>query len=574
MSRFSKLSYKLFLLVLLPLIALFVSGLISYRSIKHIINQTEQTLYNRCYQSNDSLLNADRDMYQASIGLHILAYTSRKTDAFKNAIQMYQENLGQAKERVIKTQEILASHMDELPAHPKTNRTAVEEFQSYSQFIDRWAKKSDALISGLSSGSKTQAQFIDELTSAEADFEAARSALNEVEEILVNYADDTMVTNQKMANTSMLWIVLIGLCAGLVALALAYTFIRKIVKSIKENIGQGLKQMSDGNLTVEFSVDSQDEIGAMAVDLNQMRESLAMLIVKTKETSRRVKNGMNEIAAGNQDLSQRTQEQAASLEEVASTVEEISSSIQQTAANSNQADEISRQTMNTVQEGEAAVEETAEAMRQITTSSKQVGEIIKVVNDIAFQTNLLALNAAVEAARAGDQGRGFAVVAAEVRNLAGRTTESSKEIEKLIKESVERVERGNALVQRCAEILKQIVENTKHTSDVIGEITTSIREQSSASKQIQTTIEQLNMVTQQNAALVQEIASSSESLNGEARSLSDTVAVFKIKGKTLEIEEEETKKAESGRRILDSTKKLTDKVGLAKRFTDDDFKSF
>ncbi len=185
-------------------------------------------------------------------------------------------------------------------------------------------------------------------------------------------------------------------------------------------------------------------------------------------------------------------------------------------------------TLDAVNAGRDSVQNTLNAMEQISASSQQIEEIIRVVNDIAFQTNLLALNAAVEAARAGEQGRGFAVVAAEIRSLAGKTRESAAEIEGLIKESVDRVDRGNSLVRQSAELLDQIVANTKKTVEVIAEVASTMKEHALAGEQIQVSIEQLNQVTQQNAALVQQIATSSMLLSTEAVNLNRMVNQFQI----------------------------------------------
>ena len=380
----------------------------------------------------------------------------------------------------------------------------------------------------------------------------------------IDQAEAFAVVN-RLRNIIIVLIILIIIGVVFLGLTVSKNITRPILM-----VNDTLKQVAKGDFTTELTLNRSDEIGEMAAQLNKMKDSLAELIANVLDTSNRVKNGSHEIATGNQDLSQRTQEQASTLEEVASTIEEVTASIQQTAANSGQADQISQTTLNAVREGEKVIEQTMEAMKQISVSSKQIADIIQVVNDIAFQTNLLALNAAVEAARAGEQGRGFAVVAAEVRNLAGRTAESSKEIEKLIKESVVRVDKGNVLVQQSGEMLQQIVQNTKHTSDVVVEIASAVKEQSSAAEQIQSAIEQLNQVTQQNAAMVEEISSSSESLNSEAENLSDMVSVFKIQGQDRSFGRVKNEEKRFG-----ASKTIgKDKVQRTQSFREDDLEQF
>lgn len=289
-----------------------------------------------------------------------------------------------------------------------------------------------------------------------------------------------------------------------------------------------LKDISKGDFTIKVIESGNDEIAEMADEINKMTEKLSTLVASIIKSSNSVQQSSQQLTVGNQELSQRTQEQASTLEEITATIEEVNSSVMLTSANSDKADQISQFTLEAVNAGEKSITETNEAMEQITASSKQIAEIIRVVNDIAFQTNLLALNAAIEAARAGEQGRGFAVVAAEVRNLARRSSEASKEIETLIKESIHRVEKGSYLVQQSAEMLQQIVENTKQTTSVIAEVAVAMREQMAASEQIQVSIEQLNLVTQQNAAMGEEMLTSGKSLNSEAVSLSAMVNQFKI----------------------------------------------
>lgn len=340
--------------------------------------------------------------------------------------------------------------------------------------------------------------------------------------VKIDYAEAFSVVNTMNVVLGILTLLIVLI----VALIGAY-FAGSLTKPI-DKINKKVKEFSQGDLTVDFDIVRYDEIGDLAREENTMVQKISDLVRQIILSAERLQTTAEYISSGNEDLSQRTQEQASTLEEIAATIKEIARSIQEISASSHQAGTLSQTTLRAVKEGEDSIRETIEAMNQISASSKQIAEIIKVVNDIAFQTNLLALNAAVEAARAGEQGRGFAVVAAEVRNLAGRTSESATEIEALINESVHRVDRGNALVQKSSEILELIVDNTKQTADVILEVADVMREQAGSSQQIQASIEQLNNVTQQNAAMVQEMSSSSQSLNSEAELLQNAVNKFKL----------------------------------------------
>jgi methyl-accepting chemotaxis protein len=169
-------------------------------------------------------------------------------------------------------------------------------------------------------------------------------------------------------------------------------------------------------------------------------------------------------------------------------------------------------------------------MHGIAGSSTKMAEIITVIEGIAFQTNILALNAAVEAARAGEQGRGFAVVAGEVRTLAQRSATAAREIKGLIGESVNRVDAGSKLVDEAGSTIGEIVRSVKHVADIVGEISAASEEQRTGIEQVNQAVIQMDQVTQQNAALVEEASAAAQSMAGQAQTLQEAVAVFRIAG--------------------------------------------
>jgi aerotaxis receptor len=274
-------------------------------------------------------------------------------------------------------------------------------------------------------------------------------------------------------------------------------------------------------------MDRVDEIGMTMRSLSQLGLMLRWVIDDVSEQVRTVQTATKEIAQGNDDLSSRTEQAAASVQETASSMEQMSATVRNNADTAQQANQLSGSARETATQGGSAVAQVVSTMSDITTSSKKIADIIGVIDGIAFQTNILALNAAVEAARAGEQGRGFAVVAGEVRSLAGRSAEAAREIKALIGASVGKVEQGAQLVDDAGRTMDEIVAQVRQVSGLIAEISAATIEQSSGITQVSQAVVHLDQITQQNAALVEQSAAASRSLQQQAERLVEALSVLR-----------------------------------------------
>ena len=294
------------------------------------------------------------------------------------------------------------------------------------------------------------------------------------------------------------------------------------------------QQISQGDLSATISLQANDQSSLLHA-IKTMRDSLAAIVANVRQSSEGVATASAEIAQGNHDLSARTEQQAGSIEKTTASMHELDATVKQNADSARQANQLASHASTVAVSGGQVVSQVVETMRGINESSRRISDIISVIDGIAFQTNILALNAAVEAARGGEQGRGLAVVASEVRSLAGRSAEAAKEIKSLINASVERVEQGTNLVDRAGVTMTEVVDSIRRVTDIMGEISSASDAQALGVSEVGEAITQMDQSTQQNAALVEEMAAAASSLTNQAQELVQVVAVFKLGSTPLRI---------------------------------------
>lgn len=303
----------------------------------------------------------------------------------------------------------------------------------------------------------------------------------------------------------------------------------QLMKAISRPLGDAVDiacGISAGRLENRIKISKKDEFGALLEALQRMDGRLGAIVREIRSNSESVAIASNQIATGNADLSKRTEAQAASLEKTAASIVQLTHSIGQTADNALNASLSAKKAKETSESSLSLVRAMVNRMEEVGACSSKISEITGVIDGIAFQTNILALNAAVEAARAGSHGRGFAVVAGEVRGLAQRSSEAAKEIKVLISNSVTKIESGTRQASEVGVAMTEVKLAIQEVSDAFSEIVVASRQQADGVEHINHAVDHLDRATQENAALVEEVATAAKSLGIQANRLNEFVSVF------------------------------------------------
>ncbi len=329
--------------------------------------------------------------------------------------------------------------------------------------------------------------------------------------------------------------------------------------AIQQNIvalTKPIAEMAAGNLQCRVALTSNDEMRVISENVNSMATQFSSVVGQAMNSAQQVASAAEQLTRMMEQNNTSIHSQHTQTDHVATAIHEMSASIQEVASNATATASATQQGREQVEKGYRVVESAVHAIRrladdlqqsagvldELSRASDSIGSVLDVIRGIAEQTNLLALNAAIEAARAGEQGRGFAVVADEVRTLAGRTQQSTAEIQGMIQklqdgarralqtmeQSRNQSETGVVMISEAGKALEEMRVSIVRISDMSIQIAAAAEEQSAVAEEINRNITNISGINDQNADTSRQSATASIELAGLASSLKQSLSIFRV----------------------------------------------
>jgi methyl-accepting chemotaxis protein len=343
-----------------------------------------------------------------------------------------------------------------------------------------------------------------------------------------------------------------GIAIGLLTMLLLITVSLIVARTINGGIVtvmDGLQEMQRGNLKVNLTWHSKDEIGTLVDCFNDSVKQFRGLINSVSGVTENLTNSsemMSELASKNRASSANQSDElgriASAMNQMQSTANEVSDSASRTSEAASDGASVVTQTISAINALAVEIQTATEVIRMLQSHSEDIGAVLGVIRGVADQTNLLALNAAIEAARAGEHGRGFAVVADEVRTLASRTQQSTQEIQTIIEQLQESAtsavgvmdnscqQAGSSVqqAQQADESLKTITHASATINEMSKQIATAASQQSVSAIEINSNLTHISELSEQSAAVAAETEHVSDGLLDLSNKLTAQLSHFKL----------------------------------------------
>lgn len=490
------------------------------------------------------LIQADRDLYQSLTAERALLQLD--SSKHQELINEQSENAQQAYDRVYQSLDLSQS-------------STAQERDEFTRRYNAWKSQAAEVINAARLGDELSIASAREksFSSAANAFEHLRNYIDELQEKRLVEIDAFSVQIESDLETSSTKLLILVVLATLVC-GLATYFLPALVAEQVRQISDRIQNIAegDGDLRVRLPVNTNDELGELATNVNRFIEKLQRIISDVLTNAGDVSKAAESLLVVSTNGQRAADEQCEAITMVVTAVNELTMAIQEVARNTSSTAQNTREATEITDVGQdrihLAVEhvkglatriaETAEFMARLENEAKNVTSVVDVIRGVAEQTNLLALNAAIEAARAGEQGRGFAVVADEVRTLASRTQQSTADIHGMLSQLQQGVQRAVdamgsssamtsdavASATEAGQSLTGIGSAVKQISEMTLQIATAAEEQSSVTAEIDKNLVQINSLAMNNAEGASQTAEQSQHLNQLSTQLRQMLTQFKV----------------------------------------------
>jgi|GEM_PF-649097 methyl-accepting chemotaxis protein len=534
-------------------------------------------------QALSSILNADRDAYQAYVAILLIDRASTQEE-LNTQVATYKENSAQTLDRVVKGADLLGYGAAEL------KQQFLKQYNLWNSQGEKFVSLTTKFFSDNIKRNELQAK------SGEA-FAVMRESINRLGEKETELVETYIGKMENTISRTVSIYIAVALISILAALGIAYAFSTRISKALQES-AEAATEITKGDFDIALPAKGNDEVAELQSALNSMastlRDNIAEINIKTEEAEEKAlqarkatekaeeamrraesakREGMvqaadelegvvGQVSSSSTQLSAQIENSKSGAEtqrvrasETATAMEEMNATVLEVASNAGLAAEMAMKAQDEGAKSGRVVNEVVNSTKKLNTETvklreeldslgkqaNSIGHIMSVITDIADQTNLLALNAAIEAARAGDAGRGFAVVADEVRKLAEKTVSATNEVGDAINaiqngtaSSISRMEETSRVVVSSTDLagqagdaIDEIVKMINSTTEMVQAIAAASEEQSASSEQINRSVAEVDEIATENVVFMDQASEAMVSLSEMTERLNNIIKGLK-----------------------------------------------